>query len=190
MDIRFELFLRERIGLIDGDQFPALYHDAKEYFPKAREIGELTDIFLSCGIEPHKYFEYAIPTDYAFSSKNIVSIDIPNTVERINSDAFNLSSLESISFENNSRLTSIGMFAFAHCNNLREIRLPDSLEVISPAAFKSCENLQDVYVGKNILRLTGEDIFRDCPNVVIHCYENTKMHKYVVDQKLNFILEK
>ena len=97
-DVRYELFLRDHLVEVDDNNFAAIYNAASAYFDKAKEIGALTDIFLSCDIKPHDHFEYAIPTDYAFYSSNLTTIDIRDSIERIGHSAFDSSALESISF--------------------------------------------------------------------------------------------
>lgn len=187
-DIRYELFLRDHLVEIDADNFAAVYNDASAYFDKAKEIGQLTDLFLSCGIEPHMHFEYAIPTDYAFNSSNLITIDIKDSIERIGHSAFDSSELESISFGYNSRLTYISMCAFRGCNNLRSIHLPNSLETIASQAFEDCRNLEHVYFGKNIIGMIGENIFKNCRNVTLHVYEGTKPHRYAIQHNIKFEL--
>lgn len=185
-DIRYELFLRDHLVEVDDNNFAAIYNDASAYFDKAKEIGQLTDLFLSCDIEPHKYFEYAIPTDYAYYSSNIINVDIKDSIERIGHSAFDASELESISFGTNSRLTYISICAFRGCYRLRSIHLPNSLETISSQAFEGCKNLTDVYFGKNVIGMVGGDIFKDCPNVILHVYEGTKPHRYAKEHNIKF----
>ena len=38
--------------------------------------------------------------------------------------------------------------AFAHCDNLREVRIPKSVETIAPDAFKACESLSEESLAK------------------------------------------
>ena len=187
-DIRYELFLRDHLIEVDDNNFAAIYNDASAYFDKAKEIGQLTDLFLSCDIEPHNYFEYAIPTDYAFNSSNLITIDIKDSIERIGHSAFDSSDLETITFAANSRLTYISMCAFRGCYRLRNIELPNSLETISSQAFEGCKNLENVYFGKNITGMIGEDIFKDCSKVILHVYEGTKPHRYAIQHNLKFEL--
>ncbi len=77
---------------------------------------------------------------YAFwtcgSLKNIV---ISSSVTSIGESAFrNCYSLESVTFEENSKLISIESLAFAYCVSLRNIILPDSLKSIAVTSFSNC----------------------------------------------------
>ena len=47
-------------------------------------------------------------------------------------------------FENNSQLQSIGPKAFAGCNNLTTVNLPNSTNTIGAQAFQNCTNLQTI----------------------------------------------
>ena len=57
----------------------------------------------------------------------------------------------------------IGSFAF-RAPNVKEVVLPDSVEVIQMHAFGNCENLQKVVFGKGIKRIFP-DIFSGCHNL-------------------------
>lgn len=188
VDIRYELFLRDHIGAVDADAFWNIYDDAKQYFDKSEDIGALTDIFLECDIVPHAYFDYAIPGDYAYGSNLIKHVDVPDSIDRINYSAFQNSSLESISFGAQSQITSIGSEAFKDCVFLKTIHLPDTVEVISAEAFQGCNNLEHIYLGKNILRMFGDNIFKYCKKLTIHCYEGTKPHQYAIKHNIKFEL--
>lgn len=81
------------------------------------------------------------------------SIVIPKSVTIIESAAFKgCSKLDSVKFENESLLTEIqgGFYksyhygAFADCGVLESITFPANLKVIGAAAFKNCQNLQNV----------------------------------------------
>ena len=185
-DIRYELFLRDHIGAVDADAFWSIYNDAKQYFDKREDIGVLTDIFLDCDIIPHAYFEYAIPGEYAYGSNLIKHVDVHDSIDRINYSAFENSSLESISFGTESQLTSIAAESFKNCVFLKTIHLPANVEVISAGAFEGCNNLEHVYFGKNLLRMLGDNIFKYCKKLTIHCYEGTKPHQYAIEHNIKF----
>ena len=73
----------------------------------------------------------------AFSSnKNITSVTIPDSVTAILDDAFDgCTSLQSVLFGENSKLMSIAGGAFAQCENLKELELPNGLTTIGSGAF-------------------------------------------------------
>ncbi|WP_319755538.1 leucine-rich repeat protein [uncultured Sphaerochaeta sp.] len=74
----------------------------------------------------------------AFSSSNISSIVLPNSVERIEDEAFKqCENLESIMLPEG--LISIGDEAFYECRKLATLKLPSTLLTIGSKAFMSCE---------------------------------------------------
>ena len=80
----------------------------------------------------------------------LTSIEIPASVENIGAGAFNkCSSLASVTFEERSRLKTIGgrgndSGAFTDCAALTSIEIPASVETIKAAAFKGCSSLASV----------------------------------------------
>ena len=76
----------------------------------------------------------------AFSSTNIASVIIPNSVKTIADEAFTYcSSLSKVTIGNN--VEHIGKNAFSNCVSLTEITLPTTLKSIGDEAFKNCFSL-------------------------------------------------
>lgn len=61
-------------------------------------------------------------------------------------------------------VTSIHNNAFGYCKNLKSIVVPDTVEYISGEAFRSCENLETVTLGKNVKEM-AEYVFAFCPSL-------------------------
>lgn len=76
-----------------------------------------------------------------FYHSGLTSASIPSSVKRIESRAFNWCALDSISLPG---LTYIGDEAFTDNYNLKELRVPSTLEEIGEKAFSGC-NLEKVY---------------------------------------------
>ena len=75
----------------------------------------------------------------AFSKSCISSVHIPNTVKSIGMQAFAYcDNLAQVTFEEESSLEIIDPLAFSGCNKLTYIRLPDKLRVIERLAFRNC----------------------------------------------------
>lgn len=123
----------------------------------------------------------------SFYGSSIRSIDIPNTVVEIKSEAFAIcnhlshvklpenlvilgsgsfslcSSLESINLPQS--LEEIGSLAFSSCNNLKEVIIPDNVRTIGISAFSFCKNLAKITLGKNLERISYE-AFDFCQNLM------------------------
>lgn len=61
-----------------------------------------------------------------------------------------------------SKLKSILMYAFAFCDSINEIIIPDNVEYIDYAAFLSCRNLEKIVIGKSVSSLYI-NAFMFCP---------------------------
>lgn len=70
-------------------------------------------------------------------------------------------SLEKVTFEKGSNLEKIGDFAFYHCENLREIEIPNSVTYIGSASFFSCSSLMELTIPENAF--VGIRAFDNCP---------------------------
>lgn len=92
--------------------------------------------------------------------KKLKSVIIPDTVKKIGSYAFShCYSLDSISFPNSVNL--IGEGAFSNCETLRKVILSESLKKISAGCFWNCKALKDIIIPKNVERIYF-GAFLDC----------------------------
>ena len=79
-----------------------------------------------------------------FEFSNISRVVIPASCETIGASAFRCSSLESIEFEQGSRLKSFPDCMFEYCTSLTSIIIPASCEEIGGSAFLNCRSLESV----------------------------------------------
>ena len=91
-------------------------------------------------------------TDRAFFGYDLLtSITIPSSVTSLGEYAFSgCSALETVSFEDNSQLESIGERTFSYCSNLTSIEIPSSVTSIGSSAFSGTPwltNLQNTSYG-------------------------------------------
>ena len=86
-------------------------------------------------------------------------IDLPNR-----SDAWRSHSLDIITVEMSSGITSIGDNAFDSCRELRRIILPDNLSSIGTEAFYDCWYLNDVSLPNN-LNIINNSAFNGCSSL-------------------------
>ena len=68
-------------------------------------------------------------------------------------------------------VTSIGMYAFYNCKNMKDVTIPDSVSEIGPFAFISCESLRSVTIPAKVKNI-GESAFYVC----------TSMREILVDE--------
>jgi hypothetical protein len=100
-----------------------------------------------------------------FRGARIAEITISDSVEGIDLDGFCASHLQRINFGEHSKLTKIKGFHFC---SIKEIELPESIEVIDDEAFVHCDELKVVRIrgNPNIRRFSGmrprSDDVREC----------------------------
>ena len=96
---------------------------------------------------------------------SLESITIGDSVTSIDSKAFyNCTSLESVNFGNDSKLKTIGRYAFYNCTSLESITIPANVTSIGERAFQDCTGLKTVYWNAKNCESAGRDytIFYDC----------------------------
>ena len=95
--------------------------------------------------------------------ENLTTVSIPNSVEYIEPYAFSgCTSLPSIKIPNN--VGRIDHNAFENCSSLEEINIPDSVIAIDSEAFKGCSNLSKVTIGNDVSNIY-EYAFYNCNNL-------------------------
>ena len=67
---------------------------------------------------------------------------IPETITTLTGSFNNVDSLKSVVFHD--KMTEIGSYAFAYCNNLESITFTSSIKTIGDHAFKSCTNIKNL----------------------------------------------
>ena len=107
--------------------------------------------------------------DYAFEGNTSArSITIPYGVTAIGSNCFRSSRVERISLPDS--VSSIGMGSFIGCVYLTDINIPASLTKLDHLMFWGCAVLKNVVIGPEV-REMADDVFEQCPQVTISCYD-------------------
>lgn len=104
----------------------------------------------------------------SFDFTKLETIEIPNSVETIDVNAFSGLPLQNVFFEQNSSLKTIGAGAFAN-TALQEIQIPASVQLLYYQAFYSCDSLKSVVFenGSNLTDIgigieVGRGVFEEC----------------------------
>ena len=70
------------------------------------------------------------------------------------------------------RVTSIGKEAFAFCNPLTSITIPDSVKRIGWKAFLDCESLEEIIIGNSVKGI-GRHAFDGCDSLLSITHQGT-----------------
>ena len=85
----------------------------------------------------------------AFSGSSIISIIIPNSVERIGDSAFSLCK-DLVSCILSNKIEEIGQALFNGCINLNSISIPSGVRRIKYYSFKDCNSLTKLIIPSNV----------------------------------------
>ncbi len=124
----------------------------------------ITDIEAWCNILFSSYDSN--PLCYAqnlyLNGELVTELEIPESVTSIGDYAFSgCSSLESVTFGENSLLESIGSDAFYGCSSLTRITIPDGVTSIGSDAFSRCSSLTRITIPDGVTSI-GEYAFFEC----------------------------
>ena len=158
---------------INSGNFELIYNSLLSYDVK---VSTFTYIMLSSGVNPLEFMD-EVPKYYFYyptsKEREIKEIYIPDNVTKIKVYAFANSKIEKVRMSPN--IVTIEPEAFFNCENLKEIVLPEKLEVIRKHAFGSCLDLKNIrFEGTkkqlNEMYLLG-DPFKEVATSTIHCID-------------------
>ena len=87
---------------------------------------------------------------YALTTSQLISIQLPDNITSIGARAFsNCKSLTNITIPDN--ITSIGASAFSNCTSLTNITIPDSVTTIEEYVFSNCTSLTNITIPDSVL---------------------------------------
>ena len=126
----------------------------------SNDIIDIKKDFQDSGLD----YEVEIIGDNAFySSSNISSIKLPDSVTQIKKGAFSdcrNATLESLS----AQLTEIGESAFSGCAMIKSISIPDTVTEMGSYAFSKCSSLNNIKIGTG-LSLLDDYVFYNCSSL-------------------------
>jgi len=97
-----------------------------------------------------------------YDCNNLIDVILPESLERIEEEAFSLCKFNNITLPNNLRY--IGVSAFAGCEFLEKINFPQGLESIDNEAFNCCYSLTSIQLPSSVN--IGKDAFRKCSKLL------------------------
>jgi len=81
-------------------------------------------------------------------------------------------------------VTNIGNYAFANCDRLTSVTIPDSVKRIGDHAFEYCESLASVTLPESVTSV-GEYAFYSCDNLTSITIENPECYIYDSELTIN-----
>ena len=98
-----------------------------------------------------------------YNNTNVTSVTIPNSVTRIDNNAFlGCSGLTSVTIPNS--VTSIGRFAFSGCSGLTSVTISNSITNINEWTFNGCSGLKSIEIPNNVTSI-GNYVFHNCSSL-------------------------
>ncbi len=147
--------------VVDGVEWTYWISDNKASVSKATPASGVVTIPSSIGGYPVE-----IISKWAFGScRNITSVNIPDTVKRIEEGAFQYcSEMTSVSFGNG--ITHIGDSAFRGCTKLEAVSIPDTVVHLGDFyTFSGCTQLTKVSIGRGVTNVCNS-AFSGCAKLV------------------------
>ena len=163
-DVKWELDTTTGTLTISGTGKMADY-DNTDKQPWANQRSSINKVVIGDGVTSIGQYAFAL-------CKSLSEITIPAKVERIGEYAFydcydhtnHSGGLTTVTFAENSCLTTIEEYAFYRCMYLKKIEIPASVTSIGGHAFNSCENLKELAFAPNSqLKSIGEYAFGAFP---------------------------
>ena len=149
----------------DGTTIIGLYEEKLSGVTKIR-------IPSKCKVIRSDFYNSSLTEDYRNLIKQMVTVEIPDTVTEIGDYAFyEWNNLEKVTIQGS--VTSIGEEAFGCCYNLTDITMPESVTSIGGHAFSWCRSLINITIPESVTSI-GEWAFSDCSRLTNITYNGTQ----------------
>lgn len=99
----------------------------------------------------------------AAANETLRSISLPTSIVNIMDGAFyECTNLQTVNFNGNTSMLTIGSDAFWYCSNLLSITIPDTVTTIGSSAFYNCQKLTSVILPTQSYSAISEYTFSEC----------------------------
>ena len=96
-----------------------------------------------------------INSESPFKEVSVVSVYIDSGVTTLGANVFNgQSRLTTITFAEDSQLVSVGIGAFSFCTSLKNVTLPNRVEVVGLCSFMECTSLESIVLPEGLKNLS------------------------------------
>ena len=137
-------FIEETIDLIEAENWSDVYDETRHFGLLPAEINELTCVLEDCGFNPIDHLSY-VPFAYHFMDGRMEEFAPKHVITEVRDLAFeSCDNLVRIIIPEGCK--RIGAYAFIDCPNVKELRLPKSIEFIAENAFGSTLENEDILI--------------------------------------------
>ena len=176
MGINLKDFIKKYRAEINNRKFEEIYSLANEKL-NVLDIGELTELFYKCGVDPLKYMN-RVPKSYVLNS-SLKTINIPSNIVSLGSGAFGLCiSLTNVIIPDSVAIIEAG--AFSRCISLTSVTIPDRVTSIEECVFWGCTSLMSVTIPDGVKSI-GERAFDGCTSLKSINYNGSKNQWDMID---------
>lgn len=124
-----------------------------------------TTYYLPTSLKEVTVIKYDIPLGAFSGCANIKKVTLGENVSTLADKAFyNCTGLESVDFEGNTRITSVGYQAFYGCESLKSVKMGNAVKTIGSEAFWECKSLESVKLG-DAVQTMGIEVFYHCESL-------------------------
>ena len=117
----------------------------------------------------------------------ITTIVIGKDITSIGNYAFCYSqNVDSVEFEEGSKLTNVGVLAFFNLPKITEVTLPDTVTSINSYAFGDCFALNNLHVSQKV-NFIYHSAFSNSENVTLNVAEGTYAEQFAIDHKIKYV---
>lgn len=141
--------------------------------------GYIQKIIIENGVTQLPYLGFA-------NYENLNEIIIGNGITDIGPDTFlGCKKLKTVVFGEGLNIIDGG--AFSGCG-FEEFTVPEGVYLINGEAFAGCKDLEKIIIPETVTQI-GEDVFKDCENVVVYAVKGSKAEEYAMEHGIPCVVE-